>query len=124
MQRGRRRAHSLLDQDVQVSVAEMLRGRRFDVETAHKLGLGAADDDDLTVWADDHGAIVITHDREFSRRRIRRPIGRHVELRCKERLAASLLNQFLDEVLELLGSAADVTVVLSTKGPVAHHARR
>lgn len=116
-------ASFLLDQDVQRAVARVLRERNFTVETAHTLGLGEADDDDLTVWADEHGAIVVTHDREFSRRRIRRPIGRHLELRCKERVAAALLRQSLDDVLELLFSADDVTVVLSANGQVAHHSR-
>ena len=101
----------------------MLRSRAHHVESANSIGLSDADDDELSVWADERGAILLTHDREFSRRRRAMPVGRHVELRCKERVAADLLARHLDEVLRLLSSAQDVTVVLSVAGPVAHHAR-
>lgn len=58
-------------------------------------------DDDLTVWADDRGFAVVTHDREFSRRRRADPIGRRIELRCSETKAAEALMRHLDQVLQL-----------------------
>ena len=123
MERGNSQLDFLLDQDVSAAVARMLRARGFRVESAYSVGLSDADDDDLSVWADDRGAILISHDREFSRRRRAMPVGRHLELRCKERAAAELLAGRLAEVLEILRNAEDVTVVVSATGVAVHHGR-
>jgi hypothetical protein len=54
-------------------------------------GDDAAEDDDVSVYADEKGAVVITHDREFSLRRRRNTFGRHVWLRCLEPMAVDVL---------------------------------
>jgi predicted nuclease of predicted toxin-antitoxin system len=59
-----------LDHDVPNSVASMLRGRRHDVITAGEAGLREAEDDEITVWADNLKAVLVTLDRAFSRRRL------------------------------------------------------
>ena len=45
---------------------------------------------------------MVTMDREFSERRRKNPIGRHIRLRCHEPEAASILRNHLAEVLEYL----------------------
>jgi hypothetical protein len=45
----------------------MLRRHRHECLTASQVGLAAATDDALTVWAAEHAAVVVSTDREFSR---------------------------------------------------------
>jgi predicted nuclease of predicted toxin-antitoxin system len=68
----------VLDHDVDVRVGAVLRqaGHECWPSTA---GLAAsADDDAVAVYADDRGAVLITHDRKVTRRRMQNTIGRHV----------------------------------------------
>ena len=57
----------LLDHDVDAAVGRMLRQRHHECWTAGAVGLAAASDDALTVWASSHGAVVVSTDREFGR---------------------------------------------------------
>ncbi len=81
-----------LDDDVPVSVASMLRGHGHVCRTAADAGLAAeGQDDNLSVYADERQAVVATLDREFTLRRRKNPIGRHIQLRCTEPEAAQIL---------------------------------
>lgn len=55
----------LLDHDVDAAVGKMLRHRGHECWTAGSAGLATAQDDDLTVWATEHVAAVVSTDREF-----------------------------------------------------------
>lgn len=89
-----------LDNDVPVSVGRMLRRYGHTCWTAANAGLaGEGQDDNLSVYADVRDAVLITLDREFTLRRRRNPIGRHVRLRCPEPEAAALLAEKLDVML-------------------------
>jgi hypothetical protein len=69
-------------------------------------GLAAsADDDAVAVYADDRGAVLITHDREFTRRRMRNTIGRHVRLDCEQPDAMAVIGAHLDELVAALERA-------------------
>lgn len=72
---------SVLDEDVDISVARYLREHDHDVWTVVEAGLGGADDDSVAIYADDRGAILITHDAE----------------------AVHLLEEHLPELVELAG---------------------
>lgn len=85
--------------------------------TAHHAHLADDPDDELTVYATEHHAVLITLDREFSQRRRRASIGQHIQLRCDEPEAAKLLEQFLGEVLALLRGRDHVTIQVSRSGP-------
>ena len=104
-----------LDNDVSQVVALMLRRARHDAWTAAEAGLADAADDELSVYADDKGAVLLTHDREFTQRRRRNPIGRHVRLACKEWEARDVLRGSLAALVPILEARTTVTVVL-TKG--------
>ena len=104
------------DNDVDAAVAERLRLLGHDAWTAAQAGLAAAEDDDLTVYADDRGAVLVTHDREFSRRRRKNVVGRHVFLRCNEWEAADLLEKHLEQVLRVLSVYEDLWVAVSKEG--------
>lgn len=92
-----------LDNDVPVSVGRMLRQHGHTCWTAADAGLAdEGQDDNLSVYADVRDAVLITLDREFTLRRRRNPIGRHMRLRCAEPEAAEVLSASLDEVLAYL----------------------
>jgi predicted nuclease of predicted toxin-antitoxin system len=110
------------DQHVDVAVAAMLRELGHEAWTAANAGLTTAADDDLTVYAIDKGACLITHDEEFSRRRQRNVIGQHVWLRCNEWDAADVLRRNPDWLEPLLANRRDVWVRLSREGRVESYA--
>lgn len=102
-----------LDNDVPVSVGQMLRKFGHDCWTAADAGLAdEGSDDNLSVYATEHRAALVTLDREFTMRRRRNPIGRHIRLRCTEPEAAVVLAGRLVEVLGYL-ERDHVTVVVS-----------
>lgn len=79
-------------------------------------GLYRAGDDDLTVYADNKGAVLISHDTEFSQRRRRNVIGKHIWLRCSEWGAADLLREHLPELVPLLRIDRDLWIRVSADG--------
>jgi predicted nuclease of predicted toxin-antitoxin system len=105
-----------LDNDVDVAVGRMLRHRGHECWTVHQAGLAAASDDALTVYATERKAVLVTHDREFSQRRRRNTVGRHLWLNCEQFHAEQLLGQHLDEVIRLLNSRQDCMVSISQAG--------
>lgn len=107
----------LLDNNVDVAVGQMLRRHRHRVHTASELGAKDAADDELTVIATNHGGwVVVTHDREFSRRRQRLSMGRHLHLRCDEWRAVDLLEARLSGVVGILRHLDHVTLQVSEDG--------
>lgn len=106
------------DHDVDAAVAATLRRLGHNAWTAANAGLSAVGDDELTVYADDLSAALLTHDREFSERRRKNVIGKHVWLRCSEMEAADLVEEHIDELAAALSIQKDVWVKLSTEGLV------
>ncbi|MDQ3764180.1 MAG: DUF5615 family PIN-like protein [Actinomycetota bacterium] len=108
------------DHDVDAAVAMMLRKAGHEAWTAADAGLYRAGDDDLTVYADNKGAVLISHDTEFSQRRRRNMIGKHIWLqRRRVQLSLAIRHHVVDRVLRriteptlidvLRGSACVVT---------------
>ncbi len=91
----------------------MLRQHRHECWPAGAVGLAAASDDALTVWASAHDATVVSTDQEFGQRRTRNAIGRHVWLHCSDWEASTVLARHLDEVVARLEARTDVTVRVS-----------
>jgi predicted nuclease of predicted toxin-antitoxin system len=106
----------LLDHDVDAAVGRMLRQRGHECWTAGSAGLARAKDDELTVWAAEHHAVVVSTDGEFGHRRMQNAIGWHVWLRCSDWEAGEILEGHLDEVLSLLEARTDLTVRVSKEG--------
>lgn len=104
------------DHDVDAAVAATLRRLGHDAWTAGNAGLSVATDDELTVYADDRRAVLLTHDVEFSKRRERNVVGKHVWLRCSEMDAPQLVEERLDELTGALSLHKDVWVRLSADG--------
>lgn len=91
----------------------MLRKHGHEAWTAGVAGLAKAADDALTVYSHDRDAVLITHDVEFSQRRRRSVIGRHIFLRCNEWDGPEVIANHLDEVLPVLERHSDAWVKLS-----------
>ena len=104
------------DHDVDAAVAATLRRLGHDAWTAANAGLSAVSDDELTVYADDQSAALLTHDTEFSKRRRRNVVGKHVWLRCSEMDAADLIEDRIDELVAALCVRKAVWVRLSAEG--------
>lgn len=106
----------LLDHDVDARLARVFKERGHNCWTAAEANLAVASDDELTAYADDRGAVLVTHDVPFSQRRARNPIGKHLQLRCEEPDVAELLIRHFDAVIRSLQMAEHVFVKLSTDG--------
>lgn len=96
----------------------MLRKRHHVAWTAANAGLSRAADDDLTVYAQERDAVLVTHDGEFSERRRKNVVGRHIYLKCNEWDAAKILADHLDDILLVLERHRDVWVRLSPEAEV------
>src|SRR5262249_13753104 len=82
-----------------------------------QIGLARANDDQVSVFADNKDAVLLTHDRELVARRRRNTFGRHVHLDCREWDASALLFQHLPSVIELLKSREAIVIPLGHDGP-------
>lgn len=106
----------LLDHDVDARLRRVFRSRGHQCWTAAEANLARASDDELTAYACDRDAVVVTHDVEFSQRRARNVIGKHLQLRCEEPDAAELLIHHFEAVLTSLDIAEHVFVQVSPEG--------
>lgn len=110
----------VLDQDVDANVVGVLVGHGHDAWTVAAAGIPDAADDDISVYAAQKDAVVVTHDEEFSARRRRNPHGRHLQLGCNEWDACDLVHQNADALVDAMTPFADVFVYLSKDGLSSH----
>lgn len=103
----------MCDHDLDAAVPSILRKLGHEAWTVANAGLSDAADDDLTIYAQERQAALITHDSEFSERRRRNVVGQHIYLKCKEWDAAEVLADNLDEILAVLTRRPDVWIRLS-----------
>lgn len=101
-----------LDNDVDARCRRTLEDAGHFVWTAAQAGRADALDDDQTIYANEHRAVLVTHDREFTERRKRNTIGRHVRLCCEQPDGPHLLATWLDDITPVLDHRSDVVVEL------------
>lgn len=87
-----------LDQNVDARVSAVLRDMGHDAWTAEESGLSREADPNLTIYAHDRQATLLTHDREFSQTFKKHIVGRHVFLDCRERAAGDVVERRLPDV--------------------------
>lgn len=104
------------DQNVDAAVSRALKAAGYQSWTAHEAGLADASDDDLAVYAHKRNAVLISADREFSQRRSRNIIGRHIWLHCDDVSAAEVLMHSLPDFAEVLLRHQDLYVAVSQAG--------
>jgi hypothetical protein len=66
--------------------------------------------------------VLITHDREFTERRKRHTIGRHVRLCCEQPDGPEVLATWLDDVRPVLKHRPHVVIELRANGYTVHAA--
>ena len=76
------RMRFMLDNCVDAELGNYLRQHGHDAFTAADVGISDANDDTISVAAQERGAALISHDIEFSRVRRRRTIGQHRKTFC------------------------------------------
>ncbi|MEV2240112.1 DUF5615 family PIN-like protein [Micromonospora sp. NPDC049891] len=106
----------LLDHDVDAGVASVLRRRGHRCITASQAGLATADDDQVSVFADNHNAILLTHDKEAISRRRKNTFGRHVLLACIDTEAVTVVTQQLDVIIEMIDTRDAIVLRVSKDG--------
>lgn len=92
----------VLDNDVDAGVCRELRRAGHECWTAADAGLAgrvAADDDSVSVYAEDKNAVLITHDREFTSRRIRQTHGLHIRLTCAQPDGPQVIRERLPQII-------------------------
>lgn len=104
------------DHDVDAAVAAVLRRHGHEAWTVGLAGLSSASDDELTVYAHNKNAALITHDVEFSQRRRRNVVGQHIWLRCPEEDAAELIAAHIEQIVLMLSVNSDLWIKLSVAG--------
>ena len=62
------------------------------------------------MYATDKGAVLITHDKEFTNRRNKFPIGRHVRLVCHQIDGPELLRVALPAITASLAASPDIVL--------------
>lgn len=105
----------LLDHDVDARLGRVFRSRGHKCWTAGEANLATAQDDELTAYAYDKGAVLVTHDGEFSQRRANNVIGKHLQLRCDEPDAVELVTLHFDAIIANL-TPEHVFVRVSAEG--------
>ena len=110
-----------LDHNVDTTCCEVLAAAGHSAWTTTQARRGSASDDDQTVYAMSKGAVLITHDREFTTRRKQEPYGHHVRLICREWAGPDMLRAALPRLIEFLKASPDMVVEISpgrsTDGP-------
>jgi len=102
-----------LDNDVDVTCAAVIRAAGHQCWTASQAATQNDDDDEQTVYSVDKGAILVTHDKEFTNRRKRLPIGHHVRLKCHQIDGPALIGSALDQIISFLAASPDLVLEVS-----------
>jgi predicted nuclease of predicted toxin-antitoxin system len=103
----------VLDNDVDAGVVRVF------VKAGHVCWRGAeagvtTEDDDLSVYAENQEAVVVTHDREFTERRKRNTFGKHVRLKCLQPDACDVLKARMDELVALLNQHDELVIEVTS----------
>jgi predicted nuclease of predicted toxin-antitoxin system len=112
-----------LDHNINALVRKMLDGQGHECWTATQAGRRLAKDEDLAVYADDKGAVVVSHDIEFASWRRRRTWGQHVWLHCVPPDAPDVLARHLTEVIGYLTNMPAVVIEVRPDRVIAHPPR-
>ena len=104
----------MLDNNVDARVRSVFHRAGHECWRATDAGLANAADDDVSVYAHNKTAVLVTHDREFTERRKRNTFGKHIRLKCPEPDACVVLVACMDELVELLDQHEELVVEVSS----------
>src|SRR4051794_11962477 len=108
----------VLDHDVDYQCHAALLGLGHQAWSVGEAGRALANDTDQLIYAQQHKAILLTHDKELYTSRRDMPIGRAIRLRCEAWDAPDLLKLRLDQsALAVLKRHQDVFVEFCQDAP-------
>lgn len=105
----------ILDQDVSVQVAVVLRQAGHRCHTVASAGLAQASDDEVSVFAHDRNGVLLTHDSELFQRRRDNTFGHHILLKCNEWDAPQYMIDHLGPLIELIEGRPDAICAALTR---------
>lgn len=92
----------VLDHNVDEAVGREIRKRKHDCWRAPEHLAQDGRDDEISIYAVEKDAVVISHDGEFAARRRAHPIGIHVRLKCSEPDAVEVVRLHFADVIEAI----------------------
>lgn len=110
-----------LDHDVDARCRAVLIAAGHVCWSTTQAGREDSEDDDQTIYAQEHRAVIITHDSEFTERRKRNVIWKHIRLHCEQPDGPDLLKRTLPDVLAILERYHDVVIELAPQHFYVHH---
>lgn len=105
----------VLDNDVDAGLQGVFARAGHECWRGAAAGYSETDDDELTVYADNHNAVLVTHDREFTERRKRNTIGQHVRITCPQPDACEVVEARMADLVEILEQHAEIVVEVSSQ---------
>ncbi|MCH1867007.1 DUF5615 family PIN-like protein [Nocardioides sp. CFH 31398] len=102
-----------LDQNVDARLRGKLVNAGHVAWTADDAGLSAESDPDLSIYAHDRSAVLVTHDREFSQRVRKRVVGHHIWLHCDELEGPALMTHHLEDAVLILQRHPDLFIEMT-----------
>lgn len=109
-----------LDQNVDARLRALLQAHGHDCWAADEANLATEADGNLTIYAIDQGAALVTHDREFSNSRKKHIIGQHLRVQCSAVNVLSVVEKHIDHVTEMFGRYQDLYIEISAESIQIH----
>jgi predicted nuclease of predicted toxin-antitoxin system len=104
----------VLDNNVDARVRRVFVDAGHDCWRAAEAGLAQVVDDEVSVYADNMDAVLVTHDKEFTERRKKNTFGKHVRLTCQEPDACDVLRLQMTELIDVLEQHEELVVEVSS----------
>jgi predicted nuclease of predicted toxin-antitoxin system len=103
----------VLDECMDARVCKAITAHGHECWTVAQAGLDGEDDDEVSVYAADRGAVFVTDDNELIRRRSRLLFGRTLFVRGPKTAAAEIVSTWMDQAVVLLSSTDELIVEVS-----------
>jgi predicted nuclease of predicted toxin-antitoxin system len=120
----------VLDEDLDARIVraiESVQSGSHQCWTVPNAGLNSANDDDVSVYAHDRKAVLISHDQALIHRRQISNFGLLIWLKCDEPDGVAIIKKHLPEIIRLLNRRQNMILKVTALGvtvmPPVHTAR-
>lgn len=104
----------LLDEDVPHDIATICRSRGHHAHTAQEIPAHA--DQDIKIYAQDRGWVLIAHDSDYLELSGQLPIGQHIQLTGAKPFVAGYFRDQIDLLVPILRHKPDVFITVTAEG--------
>lgn len=112
----------VLDHNIDVAAAKVLRDRGWWAHTLNELGNFDVSDETVAIVAHERDAVAVTADVEFTAWRRRRLVGKHVFMRCPDHEVAEVIDRHIDDAVGALEHNAHILVRISRDNVTMYYA--